>query len=91
MGNSNDELIKDLKDTVDLMNSGDYQDRFKAEYFQTKIRLEKLHNMLIKIDAGTLDFTPNSPKNVLQMQENYMRQYLNQLEVRAQYEHIELN
>ncbi len=91
MGNGNDELIKDLKDTVDLMNSGDYQDRFKAEYFQTKIRLEKLHNMLIKMDAGTLDFTPNSPKNVLQMQENYMRQYLNQLEVRAQYEHIELN
>lgn len=28
----------ELKDTVELMNSDDYKDRFKAEYYQTKIR-----------------------------------------------------
>lgn len=28
----------ELKDTVELMNSEDYKDRFKAEYYQTKIR-----------------------------------------------------
>ena len=28
----------ELKDTVALMESDDYKDRFKAEYYQTKIR-----------------------------------------------------
>ena len=31
----------ELKDTIELMNSADYKERFKAEYFQTKIRYEK--------------------------------------------------
>ena len=44
----------DLNMTVDLMNSSDYKDRFKAEYLQTKIRYEKLHKMCIKYEAGTL-------------------------------------
>ena len=29
----------ELKDTVALMESDDYKDRFKAEYYQTKIRM----------------------------------------------------
>ena len=33
----------ELKDTIDLMTSEDYKDRFKAEYYQTKIRYDKLH------------------------------------------------
>ena len=28
----------ELKDTIELMNSADYKDRFKAEYLQIKIR-----------------------------------------------------
>ena len=40
------------------MNSADYKDRFKAEYFQTKIRCNNLHKMLVKKAAGTLDFEP---------------------------------
>ena len=32
-----------LDDTIILMSSSDYKDRFKAEYWQTKIRYEKLH------------------------------------------------
>lgn len=28
----------ELKETVDFMNSKDYKERFKAEYYQTKIR-----------------------------------------------------
>ena len=43
----------ELKDTIKLMNSDDYKDRFKAEYYQTKIRYDKLHQMLIKNEAGT--------------------------------------
>ena len=48
----------ELKDTVDLMNSEDYKERFKAEYLQTKIRYDNLHKMLVKKAAGTLDFEP---------------------------------
>ena len=38
----------ELKDTVDLMNSSDYKERFQAEYLQTKNRYNKLHKMLVK-------------------------------------------
>ena len=34
-----------LNDTVKMMNSANYKERFKAEYWQTKIRYEKLHRM----------------------------------------------
>lgn len=30
--------MNELKDTIELMNSSDYKDRFKAEYYQLKIR-----------------------------------------------------
>lgn len=36
----------ELKDTVTTMNNLDYKERFKAEYYQLKIRLEKLTVML---------------------------------------------
>ena len=29
--------MNELKDTIELMNSSDYKDRFKAEYYQLKI------------------------------------------------------
>lgn len=35
--------MNELKDTIELMNSSDYKDRFKAEYYQLKIRYTKLH------------------------------------------------
>ena len=47
-----------LKDTAKLMVSDDYKDRFRAEYFQLKIRYDKLCAMLNKWDAGTLEFAP---------------------------------
>ena len=34
----------ELRDTVDMMNSEDYKERFKAEYYQTVIRYGKLKN-----------------------------------------------
>lgn len=80
----------ELKDTVTLMTSEDYKDRFKAEYHQTKIRYDKLHLMVVKYDAGVLDFEPTCPINVLKDQLKYMGMYLYQLEVRAQLEGIEL-
>ena len=42
-----EEKIETLSDTIDLMCSNDYKDRFKAEYYQTKIRYDKLHKVLV--------------------------------------------
>lgn len=81
----------ELKDTIELMTSEDYKDRFKAEYLQTKIRYEKLHKMLVKYEAGKLDFTPTCPISQLMNQKRYMAEYLKVLEVRAAIEEIELD
>ena len=81
----------DLNMTVDLMNSPDYKDRFKAEYIQTKIRYEKLHRMCIKYEAGTLDFEPLYSLELLKEQKCYMGNYLKTLEIRAEIECIDLS
>ena len=82
--------MKDLKDTVDLMNSDDFKDRFKAEYYQTKIRYNKLYEMIVRYEAGTLSFTPNCSLELLKHQASMMSYYLYDLEVRAEIEKIEL-
>ena len=80
----------ELKDTVELMNSADYKERFKAEYLQTKIRYDKLHKMVIKYEAGTLNFEPSCSIELLKHQKSMMGQYLYDLEVRAEIEKIDL-
>lgn len=80
----------ELKDTVELMNSADYKDRFKSEYWQVQIRYEKLHAMIVKYEAGTLNFTPTCDIELLKKQKSFMGQYLYCLEVRAEVEGIEL-
>jgi hypothetical protein len=80
----------ELKDTISLMQSADYKDRFRAEYHQTKIRYDKLHNMLVKADAGALEFTPTCSLELLKRQKQAMGQYLYALEVRAVVEGITL-
>lgn len=82
--------MKDLKDTIELMTSSDYKDRFRAEYWQTKIRYEKLHTMTVKMQAGTLDFEPSCPLELLLEQKEFMGRYLNELEIRAEIEGIDL-
>ena len=47
----------ELKDTIEMMQPEDYKERFKAEYYQLKIRLEKLYGMLVRHDVSTLGFT----------------------------------
>lgn len=80
----------ELKDTVELMNSPSYRERFKAEYLQTKIRYEKLHRMCIKYEAGTLDFKPDCSLALLKEQKAAMGHYLYCLEMRAEIEGIDL-
>ena len=49
----------ELNKTIELMNSIDFKDRVKAEYYQLKIRHEGLARMLEKYKEGTLEFEPN--------------------------------
>lgn len=80
----------ELKETIEMMNSKDYKERFKAEYYQTKIRYDKLHKTVIKYEAGTLDFEPTCPIEFLIEQKKHMGMYLHALEVRAEIEDVEL-
>ena len=82
--------MKELKDTIELMNSENYKERFKAEYWQTKIRYDKLHKLIIKMEAGTCDFTPSCSLEIHKEQAKHMGMYLYILEVRAEYEGIDL-
>lgn len=80
----------DLRDTIAMMGSEDYKERFKAEYLQTKIRYNKLHKMCVKYEAGTLDFAPLCSLELLREQKKHMVNYLLCLEIRAEIEGIDL-
>ena len=79
-----------LKHTIPLMQSADYKERFNAEFWQTRIRYSKLHQMLIKAEAGTLEFEPKCDLELLRKQKKIMGEYLYILEVRAEVEGIDL-
>lgn len=71
-------------------NTLTYKERMAAEYRQTKDRYDKLHKMLIKLEAGTLDFKPTCSKALLEEQAHHMGMYLRVLEIRAEIEGVEL-
>ena len=80
----------ELKDTVEMMGSDDYKERFVAEYVQLKIRYKKLYAVLEKYAADKLDFKPTCPIEILYEQLDHMEAYLSVLETRAKYEGIQL-
>ena len=80
----------ELKDTVEMMNSADYKERFKAEYYQNVIRYQKLKNMLDKWDKGELNFNPTCPRSTYNMQIKAMTDYIAVLEARAVMEGVDL-
>lgn len=80
----------ELNETVEMMNSTDYKERFKAEYYQVVIRYEKLKTMLDKWDNGELKFDPTCPRSTYNMQIKAMTDYIAVLEARAVMEGIEL-
>lgn len=80
----------ELKDTVSMMGSADYKERFKAEYNQLAIRFEKLNAMLDKWDVGTLSFNPTCPRSTYNIQIRAMADYLAALEARAVMEGVSL-
>lgn len=75
----------ELRDTVDMMLSHEANERLKAEFFQTAIRYDKLRDFLARWDGGCLDFTPECPREVYDMQIEAMEQYLSILAVRHDY------
>lgn len=79
-----------LKDTVEMMNSENYKERFKAEYYQNKIRYGKLVYMVNCWDEGTLNFKPTCPRSTYTLQLQAMADYIAVLEARAVMEGIEL-
>ena len=79
-----------LADTVEMMNSADYKERFKAEYAQLVIRYNGLKNMLEKWDNGTLEFEPTCPRSTYNLQIKAMTDYIAVLEARAVMEDVDL-
>lgn len=88
-----------LNDTVELMNSSDYRDRFVAEYIQLKIRYEKLKDFNTKIEAsvrtrgldnGVDEPIHDCPAGLLREQQAAMGELLHLLEVRAKIADIDL-
>ena len=68
----------------------DWKERFIDEYNSLKDKYTKLHKMVIKYEAGTLEFEPQCSIEVLRNQKRAMGQYLYWLEVRSEIEGIEL-
>lgn len=93
--------MKDLRETVEYMTSADYKERFKAEYWQTKIRYEKLKTFNTRIEAAnavsqdtkrTIVEMPqhDCPEWILREQQRIMGDYLHMLEMRAFIEGVDL-
>jgi hypothetical protein len=84
----------ELKETIELMCSSNYKERFVAEYRQVKIRYEKLKNFCNKIEVETMlgkEVTKHDcPLELLREQQKYMGLYLSVLEKRALIENVEL-
>ena len=79
-----------LKDTVEMMNSEDFKERFKVEYYQLLLRLDDLKSMLIKWGNNMLDFEPKCSKETLENQVIFMKGYVDILLLRAGIEGINL-
>ena len=80
----------ELKDTVELMTSADWKDRFVAEYLQVRIRYNKLHDLIVKREVGKCDFNTPISLESWKAQAQHMGLYLYELEKQAVLHGIEL-
>ena len=86
------EKITQLNQTVDLMNSESYKERFIAEYAQIAIRTLRLERVLKSIEDKTCPkcFEPTCDIEILKTQYKAMNAYRATLIFRASIEEIEL-
>lgn len=61
----------------------DYKARFIEEYYELGIRIIKLDCLLMRHEAGLLDFELDCPAELLREQLIYMKHYLGVLNERA--------
>ncbi len=76
----------ELRDTIDLMLSGNWKDRLQAEYFQLDIRIKKLEPYIELLTkearekgAGRIDLM------FLRRQIKHMKKYRQELETRLMF------
>ena len=67
-----------------------WQGRMIEEYCELKQRYEKLHKIIVKMEAGRCDFSPKCPLELLKRQAKAMGEYLYVLEIRAEIEQVSL-
>ena len=63
----------ELKDTIKMMQSTNYKERFKAEYNQLVIRYNSLNRMIEDWDKGCLYFKPTCPRSTYDLQLKAMK------------------
>lgn len=83
-------MIPELEDTIELMTSNDYKERFKAEFWQLSIRYHKLKDIVTKAEVNLLDYRPTCPLYILRIQMEEMKEYMKTLQERAEIEGIDL-
>lgn len=79
----------ELLDTIEMMKSDDYKERFKAEYYQLKIRLDRLNALVIKKGIHP-ESVPETSYLMLKQQSIIMEAYLKCLDERARLESIKV-
>ena len=80
-----------LDETIDGMLSKDYKERLKAEYRQLIIRLERLDTIIDDYNYYVIKYLDISSLKILKEQRYAMDLYKKALEVRAEYEGINLD
>lgn len=81
----------EINKTIEMMTSDDFEERFKAEYYQLEIRLNSLAQMLLKYERNELDFKPRCSFDLLNGQLKAMELYKEYLEERAEIENVEID
>lgn len=80
-----------LNESVEMINSENYQEGFKAEYYQLTNRICELQNMLAAWDNDKLTFEPTCPRSTYDLQLKAMMEYKALLEMRAVMENIHID
>lgn len=80
-----------LNETVEMMNSTDYKERFKAEYYQIKTRIYVLQNILSAWDNDKLTFEPTCPRSTYDLQLKAMMEHKALLEMTAVMHNIHID
>lgn len=81
---------EEAQERVCQLDVSDWKNRFRLEYHEVKARYIKLHNTIVKLEAGTCEFKPNCSLDLLKRQAKVMGEYLFVLEIRAQIENVVL-